>query len=213
VGAGLVLTIIKYSQLKGTEIMQVRQRIFTTLALGVVIIGLAALSMRHTESTQAQGEGTRVRGPHIRALYGLHELTRGQTARLSVVSAGLSGPGDERPRRVTLTFDIYEANPPEPDQPAAGDGSVHTLHFLRRVSRTVMSGPGDEAVALEFEASRAGETIAASVLASPPEPINPVEANPPDPVRFAVVTSLEVRQGNRTQFVLPIAQRFAVNAF
>ncbi len=193
--------------------MQVRQRIFTMLTLGIVIIGVATLSARQTAQTQAQGEGSRARrGPHIRALYGLHELTRGQTARLSVISAGLSGPGDERPRGVTLGFDIYEANPPEPGQPAA-DGSVHTLRFLRSVSRTVMSGPGDEAVALEFEASRAGETIAAWVLGAPPEPDQPGEANRPDIGRQAVITSLEVRQGNRTQFVLPIAHRFAVNAF
>jgi hypothetical protein len=194
--------------------MNTRQRILTTLALGVVIIGLAALSMRHTAPTQAQGEEPRARsGPHIRAsLYGMHTLARGQTARLSVVNTVLSGPGDERPRRVTLTFDIYEANPPEPVQPVAGDGSVHTLRFLRRVSRTVMSGPGDEAVALEFEASRAGETIAAWVLVSPPEPVQPGETNLPD-IGRAAVTSLEIRQGNRTQFVLPIAQRFAVNAF
>lgn len=190
--------------------MNIRQRFVMTLALGVTIIGLGALSTRHTEPTQAQGEGTRVRsGPHIRAsLYGLHELTRGQTARLSVVNTALGSPPEPiRPRRVTLAFDIYEANPPDPEQSAPGDGSVHTLRFLRRVSRTVLSGPGDEAVALEFEASRAGETIAAWVLATPPEPINPGEGNPPEPDRLAVVTSLEVRQGNRTQFVLPAVRQ------
>lgn len=189
--------------------MQIGQRIFTTLALGLVIVGLTALSTQQTSRTQAQEEEPRVRpaGRARASLYGLHELTRGQTARLSVVNTVLSGPGDERPRRVTLAFDIYEQNQ------SAADGSVHTLRFLRRVSRTVLSGPGDEAVALEFEASRAGETIAAWVLATPPEPINPGEASPPDPERLTVVTSLEVRQGNRTQFVLPIAQRFAVNAF
>ena len=41
--------------------MHTRQRIFTTLALGVVIIGLAALSTWHTAPTQAQGEEPRAR--------------------------------------------------------------------------------------------------------------------------------------------------------
>ncbi len=190
--------------------MNIRRRILTALALCAVIIGLAALSARHTSPTQAQGEETRVRsGPHIRAsLYGLHTLTRGQTARLTVVNTVLGAPPEPiRPRRVTLGFDIYEGSPPDPEQPAA-DGSVHTLRFLRRVSRTVMSGPGDEAVALEFEASRAGETIAAWVLSGPgDEATTPSETNLPDSRRQAVVTSLEVRQGNRTQFVLPAVRQ------
>lgn len=190
--------------------MNTRQRLVMTLAVGVVIFGLAVTAMWPTARTEAQGENSprERRSRRARAsLYGLHELTRGQTARLSVVKTVLSGPGDERPRRVTLAFDIYEQSPPDPDQPAAGDGSVHTLRFLRRVSRTVLLGPGDEAVALEFAASRAGETIAAWVLGSPPEPINPGETSPPEPDRTALVTSLEVRQGNRTQFVLPVVRQ------
>ncbi|MCM3900152.1 MAG: hypothetical protein ND866_00445 [Pyrinomonadaceae bacterium] len=188
--------------------MNTRKRFVMTLALGVAIIGLAAAAMWHTAvPTQAQEEPPRERrvGRARASLYGLHELTRAQTARLSVVNAGLSGPGDERPQSVTLAFDIYEANPPEPVQ-AAGDGSVHTLRFLRRVSHTLLLRSG-EAASLEFEASRAGETIAAWVLATPPEPIQPGEVNPPDIGRPAVVTSLEVRQGNRTQFVLPAVRQ------
>ena len=188
--------------------MQIRQRILTALALGVAIIGLAALSARHTAPTRAQGEGPRARrGPHIRAsLYGLHTLARGQTARLSAVSHGVEDqqPGDGsppepiRPRRVTLAFDIYEAQ--------AADGSVHTLRFLRRESHTLLLRPG-EAATLEFEASRAGETIAACVLTDPPDEGQPGETSPPEPVRHAVVTSLEVRQGNKTQFVLPAVRQ------
>ncbi|MCM3869217.1 MAG: hypothetical protein ND895_00795 [Pyrinomonadaceae bacterium] len=188
--------------------MPIQQRIFTTLGLGLVIIGLTAVSTQHTTRSQAQQEEPRVRraGRARASLYGLQELTRGQTARLSVVKAGLSGPGDERPPRVTLAFDIYEANPPEPVQTAAADGSVHTLRFLRRVSHTLVLRTG-EAASFEFDASRAGETIAAWVLATPPEPIDPGEVNPPDIGRPAVVTSLEVRQGNRTQFVLPAVRQ------
>jgi hypothetical protein len=185
------------------------RRIVMTLALSVAIIGLAATATWHTARMQTQGEepsSERRAGRARDSLYGLHELTRGQTARLSVVNTVLSGPGDERPRRVTLAFDIYESNPPESNQLAAADGSVHTLRFLRRVSHTLRLGHG-EAASLEFEASRAGETIAAWVLATPPEPIEPRGANPPDPERLTAVTSLEVRQGNRTQFVLPIARQ------
>lgn len=58
-------------------------------------------------------------------------------------------------------------------------------------------------VAIEVEASRAVESVAAWVLGSPPEPINSGDGNLPDNGRLAVVASLEVRQGNRTLFVLP----------
>ena len=181
-----------------------------TFALGVAIIGLGAAATWHkTPPTQAQEEESRARrSVRVRAsLYGLHELTRGQTARLSVVNAVLGTPPDiGHPRRMTLAFDIYEQSPPDSIRPAAGDGSVHTLRFLRRVSHTLLLGPG-EAASLEFEASRAGETIAAWVLATPPEPINPGETNTPEPNRLAVITSLEVRQGNRTQFVLPVVRQ------
>src|SRR5918998_1693963 len=123
--------------------MYTRKRFVTVLALGVVIAGLVAISTRHAAPTQAQGEGPRARrGPHIRAsLYGLPTLSRGQTARLSAVNAVLGSPPEpvqpgeatppERPRRVTLAFDIYEANPPDGNRPNAADGSVHTLRFLR----------------------------------------------------------------------------------
>ncbi|MGH9901182.1 MAG: hypothetical protein ACRD68_05000 [Pyrinomonadaceae bacterium] len=84
--------------------MQARQRILTVLAPGVIIIGLAALSTRHTTRTQAQGDRPRARrGPHIRAsLYGLHTLARGQTARFCAVNAVLASPPD-RDRRAVVT--------------------------------------------------------------------------------------------------------------
>lgn len=186
--------------------MNIRQRIFMTLALGVVvIIGLAAAATWNAARTQAQGEDPRERrGPHIRASrYGLHTLRRGETARLSAVNPVLGAPPDNgRPHSMTLAFDIYET--------VAADGSVRTLRFLRRVSHTLVLQPG-EAAELEFEPSRANETICASVFSSPPDPES--ETNPPDIGRQAVVTSLQVRQGNSTQFVLPVTQRFAVNAF
>jgi hypothetical protein len=158
-------------------------------------------------------------------VFGLHTLSGGQTLRLSVVNAGLGQPPDPihdgeasppkpiRTRRVTLAFDIYAADPPEPvlDGTAAGDGSVRTLRLVRRVSRTFELRPG-QAAALDFTASTAGETVGAWVLAEPPEPIRagdppePIrsgEQEPPDPGRFAVMTSLEVREGNSTKMVLP----------
>ncbi len=168
--------------------MNTRRRIFTALVLGVVIIGLAAVWTRHTSPTQAQGEESRVRrGPHIRvSLYGLHTLRRGETARLSAVNPVLGSPA-EADQSVTLAFDVYEN--------VTADGSVRTLRFLRRVSHTCVLQPG-EAASLEFEPSRADETISAWVFAPPP-----------DNGRLAVVTSLEARQGNRTQFVLPVVRQ------
>jgi hypothetical protein len=185
--------------------MDTRKRFVKALALGVFIIGLAAISTRHTVPTQAQAEEPPARrGPHIRAsLYGLHTLARGQTARLSAVNTELVTPPDEGrpgrpgsperwPHHATLAFDIYET--------VAADGSVKTLRFLRRVSRTVGLLPG-EAFSMDFEASRAGETIAAWVLVTPPD-----LGVPPDQ-RLAVVSSLEVQQGTRTQFVLPAVRQ------
>jgi hypothetical protein len=155
-------------------------------------------------------------------VFGLHTLSGVQTLRLSVVNARLNDPPDPvhdgetdppdpiRTRRVTLAFDVYAQDPPEPGiDGTAGDGSVRNLRLVRRVSRTFELRPG-QAAALDFTASTEGETVGAWVLGQPPDPVraaNPPDpirdSNPPEPIRFAVMTSLEVREGNSTKMVLP----------
>lgn len=102
-----------------------------------------------------------------------------------------------------MAFDIYELEPADPGHPSAGDGSVRNLRLARQESRTFLLRPGQGAT-LEIEATRLGETVGAWVLASPPpESVRPGDSPAPDPIRAAVVTSLEVRQGNSTVLVLP----------
>jgi hypothetical protein len=199
-----------------------RKELLTALAPGarsIIIIAFIAITIGSTWRT-ALGQTNDIPPRPQRAqitVYGPHTLSRTQTLHLTVVNAALSEPPDPstpgegeppdpiRPRRVTLAFDIYAraSEPPDPNHSTAdGDGSVRTLRLMRRVSRTFMLRPGQGAT-LEIEGARAGDAVGAWVLGEPPDPNTPGESEPPDPIRSAVTTSLEVRQGNSTQFILP----------
>jgi hypothetical protein len=189
-----------------------RQGFITALALCAVAVGIAAAAPWTRGLSQTSGNPPPARKRIQTSVFGLQTLARNQSLRLSVVNTGLneppdpSTPGENEPpdpnhrRRVTLAFDIYGLEPPEPSH--AGDGAVRNLRIVRRESRTFMLRPG-QAATFEFEATRPNETVGAWVLNEPPDPATPGEAEPPEPNRSAVSTSLEVRQGNSTQFVLP----------
>ncbi len=94
--------------------MNKHQRIFTALVLGVVIIGLAALSTRHTSPTQAQGEDPRA---HLEGSPTLTEGNGSDDFEVWAVDQGV-GPGtlyiydgedlDERAR--SAVPDVYDLN-------------------------------------------------------------------------------------------------------
>ena len=183
------------------------------LAAGIVgfVAAVPRAEMKSSAAPQAAPPVSRVQT----SVFGLHTLARSQSLRLSVVNSGLgespepshdgegNSPEPVRARRVTLAFDIYDraSDPSDPGR-SSGDGSVRNLQIVRRVSRTFNLRPGQAAV-LEIDGARAGDAVGAWVLGEPPEPSTPGEAEPPDPGRSAVSASLEVRQGNSTQFVLP----------
>jgi hypothetical protein len=189
--------------------MKLRNRMTWTLALCLVTLGLVAASTRQTALTESEGPREYAEQSASATFYGLHSLSRGQTARLTVVNAVLGVPPepDHPACRVTLAFDIYTQSPPEPDRPSGSPGEgvppePDRLRFLRRELRTVLLRPG-EAASLDFAASRSGEVIAAWSVLSPP--VLEGEDSPPYPDRARIVgvSSLEVRQGGHTQFVLP----------
>ena len=187
----------------------------TVCALAAGIVGFVAAvpraEMKSSAAPQAAQPVSRVQT----SVFGLQTLARSQTLRLSVVNSELgeppelshdgggSPPAPARARRVTLAFDIYDraSEPPDPNR-SSGDGSVRNLQIVRRISRTFNLRPGQAAV-LEIDGTRAGDAVGAWVLGEPPHPSTPGEAEPLDPSRSAVSASLEMRQGNSTQFVLP----------
>lgn len=178
--------------------MNIRKNIFTALMLGVLIVSQFAVVVGQTETRNE----SRTRA----AFFGLHSLAGGRTARLNVVNSVLNSPPDpdrmgeasppdpERRRRVTLVFDVYAQ--------VSADGSVRTLRFLHRVSRNVTLAPG-EAASFDFTAQAADGSVLVAATAfvsragSPPEPIQPV----------AVISTLEILQGERTLFTLPAVQK------
>jgi hypothetical protein len=158
---------------------------FLTFLLGAIALSSSA-AFGQTETTQTQF-----------SLYGMHSISNGQTARISVQNACLSDPAsiipcispdpDMQPCiRVRIVFDVYEA---------AGDGSVR-LRFARRVSREV-DLDGGEAAAFDFPASRGGDWISPSVSA------RCMENCPVDRRQARVLSTLAIRQGGSTVLLLP----------
>ena len=92
-----------------------------------------------------------------------------------------------------MAFDLYTQT---------ADGSVRTLRFLRRVSRNITLAPG-EGASFDFTAQAADGSVLVAATAfvtrenSPPEPGRPV----------AVISTLEILQGGRTLFTLPVIQK------
>ncbi len=115
------------------------------------------------------------------SLYGLHFIEAGRTVRLTVVNSQVGGQCN----RVEFVFDVYEQSPTSP-----------TLRFRRRVSREVLLD-GGEAATFDFAASRDGDWVSSAVF------VRPEEAVPPDNRPERVVSTLVVRQGERTILNLP----------
>jgi hypothetical protein len=156
------------------------------IALVATVFGiLVALGVRADGQTNS---GPRVRG----TLYGLQTLAAGQTARASVVNRQAIFDGEIIPCiRVRVVFDVYETSAANPNR----------LRFVRRVQREVELDPG-EAVSFDFNATRTGgERVSTSVF------IREDDDNPPEAVRVDAVSTLEVRDGGRTIFILPGVRR------
>ncbi len=161
------------------------KRNFLTFLLGAIALS-SSTAFGQAETTHTQF-----------SLYGMHSISNGQTARVSVQNACLSdtaaiipciNPDPEMQPciRVRIVFDVYEA---------AGDGSVR-LRFARRVSREVEL-EGGEAATFDFPASRGGDWISPSVTALC------VENCPTDRWRARVLSTLAIRQGGSTVLLLP----------
>lgn len=156
--------------------MNIKKNFLSAFAIGLSLFAFSTVvAFGQTETTRTQF-----------SLYGMHFIGAGQTVNVTVQNPRFSDSEIQPCIRVRIVFDVYEA---------AGDGSVR-LRFVRRVSRVVRLD-GGEAATFDFAASRNGDYVSPAVFASPEEP----ESS--EPVRARLLSTLVVRQGERTILNLP----------
>ena len=151
------------------------------IALGLSLFAFStAVAFGQTETPRTQF-----------SLYGMHFIGAGQTVNVTVQVPRFSDPQGGVPCiRVRIVFDIYEA---------AGDGSVR-LRFVRRVSREVELEFG-EAATFDYAAGRTGDYVSPAVF------VRLAETDTPELVRARLLSTLIVRQGERTILNLPAVIR------
>ena len=163
--------------------MNIQKNFVMAFALGAIIFALSAVAFGQTEPARSQF-----------SLYGMHFVSGGQTARVSVqvpcVSEPAAGGQCNNPDpeiipciRVRAVFDIYEQSPT----------LSPTLRFARRVSREASLCAG-EAATFEFRAANNGDWVSPAVFG---------DVAPPDTRPERLVSTLAVQQGGRTILNLP----------
>lgn len=155
--------------------MNIKKNFLSAIALGLSLFAFStAVAFGQTETTRNQF-----------TLYGMHFIGAGQTVNVSVQNPRLSDSEVIPCIRVRVVFDIYEQSATSP-----------TLRFRRRVSREVLLD-GGEAVTWDMTPSRDGDYVSTMVFAH-------CEENcPSDPTQLRVLSTLAVRQGERTILNLP----------
>ena len=182
-----------------------RNRFSSALTLGALVVGLvaaAAVWNALTVSAIKEVEG--------RPQFGLVSLAARQTARLNVVDTRAIDPedataGDGSVRKVTLAFDVYGPVAATDD---GGGGraafSVSKQRFLRRESCVVTLRAG-EAASFDFTPPEGTSVRAVAAFGTPDTRGEDRHVDDPnlrgvdDP---NLRTTLEVREGGRTSFVL-----------
>ena len=156
--------------------MNIKKNFLSAFALGLSLFAfLTAVAFGQTETTRNQF-----------TLYGMHFINGGQSLRLSVQNPRFSDSEVIPCLRVRVVFDVYEQSSTEPVR----------LRFARRVSREILLD-GGEAATFEFRASQAGDYVSPMVFGSPGD------VAPPDMRPERLVSTLVVRQGERTILNLP----------
>lgn len=119
------------------------------------------------------------------ALFGMHNLSAGQTARLSVVIRKPISDSEIIPCvRAKVVFDVYEIPPPDAVRP----------RFVRRIEREELLETG-EAAQFNFPAAASGNLINASVFV--------YRGDEKEPVRGAATSTLQIVESGRTILTLP----------
>ncbi len=156
--------------------MNNKKNFLSAFAIALSLFAFSTVvSFGQTETTRAQF-----------SLYGMHFIGAGQTINVTVQNPRFSESEVIPCIRVRVVFDIYEANP----------SNNRRLGFVRRVSHEVLLD-GGEAATFNFAASRDGDYVSPMVFASPGE------IAPPDNRPERLVSTLVVRQGERTILNLP----------
>lgn len=163
----------------------------TLISIGVVI-GTTGLSKTGVHAQPAPTPTPYPTAPMTHVTnYGMQFIDHGRTGRLTLLNPQ-GRPGEIVPCiRTQIILDYYEA--------AAGDGSVRP-EFVRRATREVELEGGD-AVSFDFPALRGGSFVNITVRATPEA------ADPPDPIRERLTSTLAIREFGRTIFTLPAVQK------
>lgn len=127
--------------------------------------------------------------------FGVVSLNAGQTLRFNVVN-----PNNSTTQRFTLAFDVYSLGGPDtssgaPDDANAVAACTNNLRLVRRQTCEIRLLPG-EAVSLDFTTASADMRVNAVMLGGPDTIGDPT-----------LLSTLEVRENNRTIFVHPGAAR------
>lgn len=153
--------------------MNIKKNFLPAFVLSAIIFAFStAVAFGQDETTRTQF-----------SLYGMHFVSAGQTAGITVQNPRFSDSEIIPCIRVRVVFDIYEQNPSAPIR----------LRFVRRVSREIELEPGDAAT-FNYEAGRTGDWVSPAVFAQ----MDPTNARP-----VRLVSTLVVRQGERTILNLP----------
>jgi hypothetical protein len=182
--------------------MKTRNRFSNALTLCALMVGLvSAAAVWSAIPVSALKEVDRPQ-------FGVVSLAAGQTARLNVVNTRAIEPdGPDYSRRslkVTLAFDVYApevATEIESTPTDGGRSCVVKQRFLRRESCEVTLRPG-EAASLDFTAPE-GTRIRAVTYGTPDTRGGNRRIDDPN-----LRTTLEVQEGGRTSFVVPLEAVF-----
>ncbi len=170
------------NQFHGVEIMHYKLRIIQ-IAVAIVLTLIALLGLAYQSASAQSPAGVEQR-------FGIASLTEGQKLRVNVVNVG-----DSRlATRIIVSFDIYGLGGPDTAEGgicvpgAAVAACTNNLRPLRRETCTFVLGSG--AAATCDLNSLEPNTFASTILSFDLE-------NP------SIVTTVELRENNRTVFMLP----------
>jgi len=157
--------------------MNIKKNFLSAFAIGLSLFAFSTVvAFGQTETTRNQF-----------SLYGMHFIGAGQTVNVTVQVPRFSDPqGDIPCIRVRIVFDIY----------AADTNIANRLRFVRRVSREVELEYG-EAATFDYAAGRTGDYVSPAVF------VRLEETESSEPIREVILSTLVVRQGERTILNLP----------